>query len=323
MLMLYTIVATPFSQRNTQVPGGAAKGICRNMENEAHLLLTVVTVRGVPVKEPVDVFLANQTLTQNLRARAQSTPATIKGLSTFPSTYRIEVSAPCYQTVSQFINIPPNGAGTVTITLPVDASRIQHITAPSYDNLIPDARQLLADSTNVLTFEKKAGAELYTALDDVRRAGFLNLTAKANNTRFQNGRTVLSYITELLELRGDRFFAKTTPDLRSETTNAMSAQEFHEVSEALHDPTPGYVRDRSFKTMDHYGNLQLSFFKNTNGEYTVDMDIDDAQGFEHIFQVVRNITGPTNPYNIHEILLAAQHLDAGYDFILPEVIATA
>ncbi len=158
----------------------------------------------------------------------------------------------------------------------------------------------------------------------MRRAGFLNLTAKATNTRFPNGRTVLSYINELLELRGDRFFAKTARDLRSETTNAMIAHEFHEVSEALHDPPTGYARDRSFKSMDHYGNLQLSFFNNATGEYAVDMDIDDAQGFAHVFQVVRNaFTGPTHPYNIHEILIATQHLDAGYDFVLHEAAATA
>jgi hypothetical protein len=295
------------------------------MEPDAQLSLTVVTVHGRPVIEPVDVFLYNQTLTQNLRARAPITPASIKGLYAFPNgRYRVEISAPCYHTVSQFINIPPNGAGILSIILPVDACRVERITGPAYDALIPDARQLLAQSSNVLNFEGKSGADLYNALDDVRRAGFLNLTAKANSTRFQNARTVLSYITELLELRGDRFFARTARDLRSETTNAMSAHEFHEVSEALHDPTTGYERDRSFKTMDHYGNLQLSFFKNTNGEYTVDMDIDDAQGFEHVFQVINNtFEGPTNPYNIHEILLATQHLDAGYEFILPEVTATA
>ena len=54
------------------------------------------------------------------------------------------------------------------------------------------------------------------------------------------------------------------------------------------------------------------------------MDIDDAQGFEHIFQVLGNtLTGePTNPYNIHEVLLAAQHLDPGYDVVLQEAAAT-
>ena len=68
---------------------------------------------------------------------------------------------------------------------------------------------------------------------------------------------------------------------------------------------------------DHAGNLQLSFFVNGN-DYRADIDIDDANGFEHIFQVLRNkLSGkPTHPYNIHEILVGVQHLDPGYTFVL-------
>src|ERR1039457_5990829 len=329
--MLYTKLATPFPQRNTQKGphergDNGEKGTIVPVEPEAQLTLTVITAGSRPLNEPVDVFLFNQTITHNPRARCETTLRTIKGLYAFPNgRYRIEVDAPCYHTGSQFASIPPDGHGTLTITLPVDATRVVGIKAPPFQELSPDAQRLLIDSNNVLNFEGKNGTDLYDALDDVRRAGFLNLTTKATNTRFQNEHTVLSYINELIELRGDRFFAKTTRDLRSETTNAMSAHEFHEVDESLHDPPAGFVRDRSFRTMDHYGNLQLSFFKNAADEYTVDMDIDDAQGFEHVFQVLHNtLTGlPTHPYNIHEILIATQHLDAGYEFILPEATAMA
>ena len=64
---------------------------------------------------------------------------------------------------------------------------------------------------------------------------------------------------------------------------------------------------------DGLGNLQLSFFSDGT-DWLCDMDIDDAQGIEHIFQVVGNaVTGsPTNPYDIHEILVAFQKLDPGY-----------
>jgi hypothetical protein len=290
------------------------------MEPEAQLKLLVVTARGNPVSEPVEIYLANRTITHNPRLRAPSTPVIINGLYAFPNgTYQIEVSAPCYHSAKQFLNIPANGHAEATIMLPTDARRVQGIKAPTYENLDEDSQKLLVNSNNVLNYEGKNGLDLYNALDDIRRAGFLNLTAKAKSTRLDS-RTVLSYLSELLELRGDRFFAKTARDLRSAVTRAMSAHEFHEVNEALHNPPTGYERDRSFKTMDHYGNLQLSFFKGAAGEYTVDMDIDDAQGFEHIFQVLENtISGqPTHPYNIHEILLAAQHLDAGYDLVLPE-----
>jgi len=56
----------------------------------------------------------------------------------------------------------------------------------------------------------------------------------------------------------------------------------------------------------------------------VDMDIDDAQGFDHIFQVVGNLFGgPTHPYNIHEILFASQELDPGYRLVMHETVGFA
>jgi hypothetical protein len=47
-----------------------------------------------------------------------------------------------------------------------------------------------------------------------------------------------------------------------------------------------------------------------------DIDIDDASGIEHVFQVLKNkLSGnPTHPYNIHEILVGYQHNDPGYSF---------
>jgi hypothetical protein len=173
----------------------------------------------------------------------------------------------------------------------------------------------------VLNFEGLKGEVLYLALDDLRKAGFLNLVAKANRTRFaaqQNApRSVLSFIEELYELRADRFFAFVPQGLRSETINSIHNDLFHEVSEAMHTPPPGFTRDRSFKTLDHFGNLQLSFFSSSDGRTALDMDIDDAQGLDHVFQVVGNFFGgPTHPYNIHEILIATQELDPGYQLVL-------
>jgi hypothetical protein len=50
----------------------------------------------------------------------------------------------------------------------------------------------------------------------------------------------------------------------------------------------------------------------------VDVDIDDAAGLGHVFQVLRNtLTGrPTHPYDIHEILVSYQQLDPGYRFVV-------
>jgi len=296
------------------------------------LSLKVLDVFGQPVTERVDVFLKNQTLSDApaFRDLDVSQTRSLTGLNVFPNgNYRIELDALSYHTVSRFVNIPPDGDGEVTITLPINPKKVLRITAPEFgDASVPkDAWDLLTRSDNVLNFEGKTGRALYDALDDIRKAGFLNLVAKANRTRFTDltpARTVLSFIQKISELRGDRFFAAVDNAVRSATINSIHDDLFHEVSELLHTPPMGFVKDRSFKTLDHYGNLQLSFFKGPDGAESVDMDIDDAQGFDHIFQVVGNLFGgPTHPYNIHEILIASQELDPGYRVVLHETAGVA
>ena len=56
--------------------------------------------------------------------------------------------------------------------------------------------------------EGKRGADLYNALDDVRKAGMLNIYAKMKATKFRDGRDSFSYVTAFTRLSGDRFFAK-------------------------------------------------------------------------------------------------------------------
>ena len=84
-------------------------------------------------------------------------------------------------------------------------------------------------------------------------------------------------------------------------------------TERNHCWVPGLAPDTEYRA----GNLQLTFFMNGN-DCVADIDIDDANGFAHVFQVLRNkLSGePTHPYNIHEILIASQGLDPGYTFRL-------
>ena len=292
------------------------------------LTLQVRDVNGDPVGEPVDISLQNQTLhdAPSLRQFDVSATKMLTGLNAFPNgTYRLEIDALSYHTVSRFISIPPDGNGAVAMTLPVNPKKVVRVVFPPYSALLDDARGLLERSPHVLNFDGLKGEALYNALDDLRKAGFLNLVAKANRTRFTtqpSAPSVLSFIQELTELRGDRFFAAIPVELRSETINNGNGTLFHEVSELLHDPPAGFTRARSFKTLDLYGNLQLSFFSSADGRFAVDMDIDDAQGFDHVFQVVGNLFGgPTHPYNIHEILIATQELDPGYRLLVHETQA--
>jgi hypothetical protein len=60
--------------------------------------------------------------------------------------------------------------------------------------------------------EGKTGAKLYSALDNIQKAGLLNICAKMHHTTFQNKRTAFSYVNSLNRVRGHRFFAGINND---------------------------------------------------------------------------------------------------------------
>lgn len=281
------------------------------------LNLSVIDVYGETVDEPIDVFLRHQTLTEDRAVRGVKPAKTIAigGLRQSPQgRYRIEVDAPSYVAVSRFINIPSEGPDNLSLTLPVNKDRVVRVDFPAFAALADDAQRLLDAST----IGGQSGSQLYEGFDSLRRAGFLNLVTKAGHTRLPGHRTVLSCLTSITEQRGDRLFALADGALHSEVVTSVTDSLFHRVDDALHQPPAGFRPVDSYKTPDRYGNLQLTFSQNDQQQWSVDMDIDDAQGFEHIFQVARNgLTGqPTHPYNIHEILVAHQELDPGYRFNL-------
>ena len=294
------------------------------------LRLRILNVYGEFVNEKADIFLRHQTLADDpsFRGLDARTIIDINGLNSTPQgLYRLEVDAPSYQPVSQFVNVDsvnPADPTERTLTLPVDHNKVVSVDFPQFGSIPAGAQSLMANSSEVLGFETKSGGDLYGALDNIRRAGFLNLIAKSARTRLSNDRTVLSYIQELTEVRGDRFFAVVDPALHSETQHAVLDEIFHSVDDTLHTPPPGFAKVDSYKTLDHFGNLQLTFSATPDrSRWQVDMDIDDAQGFEHIFQVVRNIGGATHPYDIHEILIAFQEIDPGYRLMLQPAVQTA
>jgi hypothetical protein len=281
------------------------------------LNLSVVDVYGATVDEPIDVFFRHQTLSENPAVRDQKPAKTIVigGLRQSPQgRYRIEVDAPSYMAVSRFINIPSDGPGNLSLTLPVNKDRVVSVDFPAFAALADDAKRLLSAST----ISGQSAQPLYDGFDALRKAGFLNLVTKAGHTRLPGNKTVLSYFSSITEQRGDRLFALVDDALHSEVVTSVTDSLFHKVDNALHQPPASFHPVDSYKTLDHYGNLQLTFSQNDKQQWSVDMDIDDAQGLEHIFQVVNNgITGqPTHPYNIHEILVAFQELDPGYKFNL-------
>jgi hypothetical protein len=289
------------------------------MAAEVRLQLELQNVYGKFLGEKVDVILRHQVLSEIRKASINITSKVeITGLRGAPQgLYRIEVDPPSYQYVSQFINMKASGITPLSLTFPIDPGKVKKVNFQGYPKLAEDLRTLLENSDKVFSFEGKTGKDLYDSLDDIRKAGLLNIGVKTGATPLTNGRTVLSYVDKLNEIRGDRFFAIVPKELREETKNSVAEGLFHPADQSLHHPPPGFSAAGSFKTPDHYGNLQLTFFMKGD-DCVADIDIDDAGGLEHVFQVVRNkLSGhPTHPYNIHEILVAHQKLDPGYTFVV-------
>ena len=289
------------------------------MPDNAKLQLELRDVYGKFLGEKVDIILRHRVLSEVKKASPNVTAKVeITGLQGAPQgRYQMEIDPPSYQYISQFVNMKASGITSRSITFPIDPGKVVKVNFQAFAKLTEDLRILLDKSDTVLSFEGKKGKDLYDALDDIRKAGMLNIATKTNATALSNGRTVLSYIDQLNEIRGDRFFCDVPKELRSETKNSAAEGLFRKVSGSLHTPPPGFQPAESFKTSEKYGNLQLTFF--SNGEkFKADIDIDDAGGLEHVFQVLRNkLSGkPTHPYNIHEVLVAHQHLDPGYTFVV-------
>ena len=293
------------------------------MAQNGKLKLELVDVYGKRLQEKVDVSLRHTKLTHNVLLKGLDASKLLQITDLFTVTdgpYQLSIDPPSYHPVSRFANVKTSGVTDLRITFPVDASKVTSVNFPKFASLSKELRTLLASSPAVAGFENKTGEELYDALagEDVKRAGLLNIACKTLATAYPSGANALSLIRELRELRGDRFFCIVEKALRDETKNSALTGLFHTADSSLHSLPPqfvGFAGAGSFKTGELYGNLQITFFRRGD-EYAADIDIDDAGGILHAFQVLKNhFTGnPTHPYNIHEILVHHQRLDPRYTF---------
>ncbi len=217
--------------------------------------------------------------------------------------YKVDITAPSYLSVSNFINLSTNKPFDLKMTVPLDPNKIDRVIFKDYESLPEEIRQLFERSTDIPGFEVESGKDLYEALDDVHRAGLLNIMAKCRVTRLENGRTILSYLQKLTALRKDYLFAVVENGLPD---NLAKSQRFRtgDVSGILDESSPGFARAGSFKTREKFGGLQLTFFTK-EGETLANIDIDEAGAFGEVFRVPGNLlTGRiTHPYEIHQILV--------------------
>ena len=184
--------------------------------------------------------------------------------------------------------------------------------APAAERAAPDRPML----------DLRAGDRRWTQLGSEQRAGLLNLFAKMRSVTLTGGKDAWSYLSTLTDVARDRIHACVDPSLRGEMLDQFM---FKEAPGMMHKAEKGRARDKSFKTREPYGNLQLTFFR-IDGQALptlVDADVDDAAGMEHGEQVVRHEFGrfarllfrgllpglpeeTTNPYDIHQILIHYQ-----------------
>lgn len=234
------------------------------------------------------------------------------------TTIRILLSSSNHHDVDHLAFL--NGDLPVRLVVPVNPEQVLRINGPAFGVLSASAQRVLAAAAGpqfIVAGTPVTGQTLYDGLDlaPLLKAAFLNIVAKAGATTLAGTETVLDYFRGLRELRQDRFFVDIDPKLIG---IVASSNGFHSVPDALHQPLPGYEPVSSYKTFDRYGNLQLTFQRTADGsKAAADVDIDDAQGIPHLYQVVRNaFTGGTNPYDIHEILLGQQpRVDPRYGFV--------
>ncbi|MGH9667164.1 MAG: hypothetical protein ACRD9L_22295 [Bryobacteraceae bacterium] len=297
----------------------------------ALLKLTLTDAAGNDLNDQITVDLFSQQSSKQYQASQRiARNIQIDGIDIAGGPlYRVMVTPANHRTIQFFLMLSEGKTSVFSAPAPVDPGKVVSISAPVFDRLPVKARQMLNEA-QIPLFNDGAGGylqglPLYAALDryPLLKACYLNIVSKSAQTNLPDNQTCIDHYAGLVRIEQDRLFLRTKAALVEETAHSNS---FHQVSAALHDPLPGYSIMSSFKTFDRYGNLQLTFQRRgaTGDDYAVDVDIDDAQGVEHLFQVLRNsVNGPTNPYDIHDILLQqAPPVVAGYEFVFASVAAT-
>jgi hypothetical protein len=290
----------------------------------AKVQLQLTDVEGRPLDDP-DIlieFFSNES-SKHFRLNVSPNGAANVNISLEDpgnALYRVLLMPTNYRTIQFFLRIMEGQTTTRTpVVFPVDPSKVVNIAAPAIDALPQPLQDLLGSATvdgfNNASGAPLQGAALYNAIPPLLKAALLNLYAKSAATRLGDGQSVFDKLRAMIKLKQDRLFAKTGAALLEETQQNTF---FHQVPETLHESVVPYHLVISYKTRDAHGNLQLTFSRNgdVGDDYLVDMDIDQAQGIGHIFEVLQNAvtSGLTNPYDVREILMADQKLQPLYRF---------
>jgi hypothetical protein len=239
--------------------------------------------------------------------------------------YQVTITSPNYRMYSFFqlvLEGQVNKSSDNQIRMIVNPKKVKDITSLSFAGLHPKLREFLGNAAPIVKSDEDrdiqglSGAALYDRLGPLRRACMLNLFAKAKHG--SSGRS-FSFLRKLLLMHQDRCFCTVDPALKDFLVNN---ERFKSAPNLLHKPLEGFELGPSFKSRDAHANIQFTLQRNTStNEWAADVDIDEATGIEHGFEVIRNAVsqGRTNPYLVRDLLVLTdpveKTLDPGYRFV--------
>jgi hypothetical protein len=229
--------------------------------------------------------------------------------------YEVRASTPNHRKYAFFQLIQEDRDNTASddVEFWVKPGDVKGIQAPAIADLPSAVQAMLAQATMIVAKPEDkdlvglSGNALYQQMGPLRKACLLNIVKKASDTA--TAANCLPSFRDLLILRQDRLFARVAPGLREEL---RAAPMFKSAPGALHEPPPGFSPPiESFKSKDAHANLQVTFMTElATGGLAADIDIDEASGIEHGFEVIRNAAFKkrTNPYLIREFMNAADQV---------------
>jgi hypothetical protein len=244
---------------------------------------------------------------------------TITGIAcqTGPGTmYEVRASTPHHRKYAFFQLIQEDRDNTASddVEFWVKPGDVKDVQAPAMANLPSTVQTMLGQATMIVDKPEDrdlvglSGNALYKALGPLRKACLLNIVTKAADVKTADN--CLPSFGDLLIVRQDRLFARVASALREQL---RAAPMFKSAPGALHEPPPGFSPPiESFKSKDPHANLQVTFMTElATGGLAADIDIDEASGIEHGFEVIRNAVFKkrTNPFLIREFMNAADLTD--------------
>jgi hypothetical protein len=293
----------------------------------ASLALTITDLPGQPPQDHLAIsFLAGAT---RVEARFPPLPDSRFVLEGIPcrgagQVFEVRIESTRFRPYRFFQMLREGSANTPAdneIRLAVQPHKVKSILAPPYLDLPETPARLLASAAMTtlapedLPWRGLRGGALWDALSSLQRACLLNLCAKAAHP---SAGACAGYLSALLLARQDRCYAAVHPGLPA---FLRASPRFQSAPGSLHVPLPGYLLEDSFKSRDPFANLQLTFMRHrATGALAADLDIDEASGVQHGFEVIRNRATKrrTNPYLVRELLLLAggdeRTIDPGYRF---------